>query len=94
MYVTKTAMIWEKVKQQYLLKMDCFIVGCKELYMVKDWILSCIMNNEFMIYGEKVVVCPLNQSNVESYLSTYKKPLPFRKFMRQCQIFGKLHIGV
>lgn len=38
---------------------------------------SCIMNNEFMIYGETVVVCPLNQSNVESYLSTYKKASAF-----------------
>lgn len=31
-----------------------------------------IMNSKFMLYGEKVIVCPLNQSNVKSYLSVYK----------------------
>ena len=38
-----------------------------------------IADNEFALYGEKIIVNLLNQSNVECYLSTYKRASAFSK---------------
>ena len=38
-----------------------------------------IADNEFALYGEKIIVSLLNQSNVECYLSTYKRASAFSK---------------
>ncbi len=36
-------------------------------------------SNDFVLYGEKIIVTSLNQSNVKSYLSTYKRASAFSK---------------
>lgn len=38
-----------------------------------------IAGNDLALYGEKIIVSPLNQSNVECYLSTYKSASAFSK---------------
>lgn len=38
-----------------------------------------IADNEFALYGERIIVSLLNQSNVECYLSTYKSAFAFLK---------------
>ena len=38
-----------------------------------------IADNDFALYGEKIIVSLLNQSNVECYLSTYKSASAFSK---------------
>ena len=38
-----------------------------------------IAGNDLALYGEKIIVSPLNQSNVECYLSTYKRASAFSK---------------
>ena len=38
-----------------------------------------IADNEFALYGEKIIVSLLNQSNVECYLSTYKSASAFSR---------------
>lgn len=38
-----------------------------------------IAGNDFALYGEKIIVSLLNQSNVECYFSTYKRASAFSK---------------
>ncbi len=38
-----------------------------------------IAGNDFALYGEKIIVSSLNQSNVECYLATYKRASAFSK---------------
>lgn len=38
-----------------------------------------IIGNDFVLYGEKVIVSPLNRKNMESYLSTYKRASAFSR---------------
>jgi len=38
-----------------------------------------IAGNDIALYGEKIIVSPLKQSNVECYLSTYKRASAFSK---------------
>jgi len=38
-----------------------------------------IEGNDFVLYGEKIIVSPLNQSNVRDYLAIYKRASAFSK---------------
>lgn len=48
-----------------------------------------IAGNDLALYGEKIVVSPLNQSNVECYLSTYKRASAFSKVYEMMPDFWK-----
>lgn len=46
-----------------------------------------IEGNDFVLYGEKVIVSPLNQSNIEGYLSTYKRASAFAEIYERMPDF-------
>lgn len=45
------------------------------------------MNGSCTLIGEKVMVCPLDQKNVKSYLSTYKRASTFAEIYEQMPDF-------
>lgn len=61
-----------------------------ERYSIFDVATDCIM----VVYGEKVVVNPLNKSNAESYLSIYKRASAFTKAYEMMPDFGKIDVNV
>ena len=46
-----------------------------------------ITGNDFALYGEKVIVSPLSQLNIESYLSTYKRASAFAEIYERMPDF-------
>lgn len=48
-----------------------------------------IEGNDFVLYVEKVIVSPLNQSNIEGYLSTYKRASAFAEIYERMPDFGR-----
>lgn len=52
-----------------------------------------IADNEFALYGEKIIVSLLNQSNVECYLSTYKRASAFSKVYEMMPDFWEYPCG-
>lgn len=52
-----------------------------------------IADNGFVLYGEKIIVSLLNQSNVECYLSTYKRASAFSKVYEMMPDFWEQPCG-
>ncbi len=50
-----------------------------------------IVGNNLALYGEKIIVSLLNQSNVEFYLSTYKRAFAFSKVYEIMPDFWECH---
>lgn len=46
-----------------------------------------IAGNDFALYGEKIIVSLLNQSNVKCYLPTYKRASAFSKVYKMMPDF-------